>query len=57
MNEGTDQIRIHFLDGPENETADGFLKRRLLFLEDYFSYEELSGLSRESLQEELVTFR
>jgi hypothetical protein len=44
--------RAHFLDKPEDETADGFLKRRLSFIEDEFSEEELSGLPPEALREQ-----
>ena len=42
-----------FLDKPSDETADEFLKRRLSHLESHFSYEYLSALSEERLEEEI----
>ncbi|WP_139171327.1 hypothetical protein [Natronorubrum texcoconense] len=40
---------FHFIERGTNESADEFLKRRLLHIENRFSYERLSGCSIEEL--------
>ena len=51
----TELREAHFLDKPSDETADEFLKRNLTFVEEEFSYEELSGLPMEELDRQRRT--
>ncbi|GAA3861561.1 hypothetical protein [Haloarcula argentinensis] len=57
MTEGNSREETHFLNEPENESADEFLQRRLEFIEEHFAYERLCGLSKDGLREELDTYQ
>jgi hypothetical protein len=56
MDREEEQNDSQFLGTPNDETADGFLERRLAFIEEHFSYEELTGLSIDELENQRKSY-
>ena len=48
---------FHFLEEGTKETGNEFLRQRLTYLQEYFSYSELSGLSAGELERQHKLFK
>ena len=48
---------FHFLEKKSDETGNEFLQQRLIYLQEHFSYSELSGLSAGELERQYELFR